>query len=70
MVGLAAELWDAVAVVRYHSFALFHRLVTDPAYVVQAEPHRNAALADWRLCATTTIRLPPLDAGISTRVPA
>jgi len=30
MVGLAAELWDAVAVVRYHSFALFHRLVTDP----------------------------------------
>jgi uncharacterized protein (DUF1330 family) len=55
LVGPRDELWDAVALVRYDSFAVFRRLVTDPAYLDQAEPHRNAALADWRLHATTII---------------
>ena len=55
LVGPPDELWDAVALVRYDSFAVFRRLVTDPAYLDQAEPHRSAALADWRLHATTII---------------
>lgn len=53
LVGPTHELWDAVALVRYDSFAVFRRLVIDPAYLDQAEPHRNAALADWRLHATS-----------------
>lgn len=55
LVGPTDELWDAVALVRYDSFAVFRRLVTDPAYLDQAEPHRNAALSDWRLHATSII---------------
>lgn len=55
MVGPVSESWDAVALVEYPSFAVFHSLVTDPAYLAQAEPHRSAALADWRLLATTTL---------------
>lgn len=55
LVGPTTETWDAVAVVRYADFTVFHRLVTDAAYLDQAEPHRSAALADWRLHATTAI---------------
>lgn len=55
LVGPAAERWDAVAVVQYPNFAVFHSLMNDPTYLRLAEPHRDAALADWRLLATTKI---------------
>lgn len=55
LVGPAAEVWDAIALVRYADFSVFERLVTDAAYLDQAEPHRTAALADWRLHATAAL---------------
>lgn len=54
VIGPSDEQWDAVAVVRYPSIEIFRQLITDPAYLADAEPHRRAALADWRLYATTS----------------
>lgn len=55
LVGPVDEAWDAIALVRYADFGVFGRLVTDAAYLDQAEPHRSAALADWRLHATAAL---------------
>lgn len=49
------ERWDAVALVAYTDIAAFRRIVEDPRYLEQAEPHRAAALQDWRLLATTAL---------------
>lgn len=55
LVGPRQESWDAVALVEYADIASFRRIVKDPQYLQQAEPHRRAALHDWRLLATTTL---------------
>ena len=55
IVGPPGESWDAAAVVRYPDLDVFRRLVTDPAYLETAEPHRVASLVDWRLVATTQL---------------
>lgn len=57
IVGPTDTVWDAVAVATYPSITAFRDLVSDPAYLENAAPHRLAALADWQLFATT-----PLDA--------
>ena len=59
VVGPTSEQWDDVAVVEYPSFALFRKIVESAAYFTQADPHRRAALADWRLLATTQMILLP-----------
>lgn len=46
---------DTVALVRYPSVEVFRGLIADPAYLETAAPHRVAALADWRLFATTSL---------------
>jgi len=51
LVGPSDERWDEVALVRYPSYADFRRVVEDPRYLVEADPHRRAALADLRLIA-------------------
>lgn len=51
LVAPAGELWDDVAIVEYPSFAAFRRIVENPRYEAEAEPHRKAALEDWRLIA-------------------
>jgi hypothetical protein len=51
----AGERWDDIGIVEYPAFAAFQRIVESPDYRAQAEPHRKAALADWRLIATTRL---------------
>ncbi|GLY98315.1 hypothetical protein [Actinoplanes sp. NBRC 103695] len=55
VVGPVDDSWDAVGVARYPSISSFQHLVNDPGYQTTAEPHRRAALADWRLYATTAL---------------
>ena len=52
------EQWDDVAVVEYPNFHAFRTLVESDAYRTEADPHRLAALADWRLIATSKADLP------------
>lgn len=58
VVAPAGEGWDGVVVVEYPSFAVLRRILDSPAYAADAEPHRLAALADWRFLATTKVALP------------
>ncbi len=58
IVAPADERWDDVAIVEYPSFEAFRTLVESEAYRAKADPHRKAALADWRLIATTKMDLP------------
>ena len=62
LVGPADEAWDDVAIVRYPSFAAFRTMIEGADYRAKAAPHRRAALADWRLLATTPMPLPGADA--------
>jgi uncharacterized protein (DUF1330 family) len=55
LVGPVDDSWDAVGIVHYPSISAFRNLVNDAAYQMTAEPHRRAALADWRLYATTAL---------------
>ena len=58
VVAPANERWDDLAIVEYPSFDAFRILVESEAYRTQADPHRAAALADWRLIATRKADLP------------
>lgn len=53
-----AERWDDIAIVVYPSYAVFRQVVESAAYKKQADPHRAAALEDWRLIATTAMPVP------------
>jgi uncharacterized protein (DUF1330 family) len=55
VVGPVDDTWDAVGVAHYPSINAFRDLVNDTGYQNTAEPHRRAALADWRLYATTAL---------------
>jgi uncharacterized protein (DUF1330 family) len=55
VVGPVGDNWDAVGVAHYPSINAFRDLVDDAGYQNAAEPHRRAALADWRLYATTAL---------------
>lgn len=57
LVAPDGEHWDDVAIVEYPDFPTFRRIVESPEYVMDAEPHRLAALEDWRLIATNKISL-------------
>ncbi len=52
------EQWDNVAIVEYPDFATFRRVIESQAYQTEADPHRKAALEDWRLIATAPFALP------------
>jgi hypothetical protein len=55
VVGPLDEVWDGIGLVRYPGIDVFRNLTADPVYLAKAEPHRVAALADWRLYATTSL---------------
>ena len=55
VVGPQDEAWDGLGLVRYPSIEVFQQIIADPAYLEKAEPHRVAALAGWRLYATTSL---------------
>ena len=58
LVAPPGEHWDDVAIVEYPSFAVFQRMIESPTYQSEAEPHRRAALADWRLIPTAKAEVP------------
>lgn len=58
VVGPPDEHWDDVAIVEYPNFAVFRRIIENPEYKADAEPHRLAALENWRLIAMTKAELP------------
>ncbi len=47
-----------IAIVEYPNPAAFLNVTEDPAYLDEANPHRQAALDDSRLIATMTMPLP------------
>lgn len=55
--GLVVDIdddWDDIVIVRYQSFMDFRRIVESDEYVRQADPHRVASVANWRLIVTGT----------------
>jgi type IV secretory pathway protease TraF len=46
------ERWDDAAIVSYPNIATFRAIVESEVYRREAQPHRLAALEDWRLLAT------------------
>jgi len=57
LAGAPGEQWDDAVIVQYSSFAVLRRVLTSAGYEAEAAPHRRAALADWRLIATTPLNL-------------
>jgi hypothetical protein len=58
LVGPTDEHWDDIAIVVYPTFDVFRKITDDPQYAKEADPHRRAALLDWRLIATTKLTMP------------
>jgi hypothetical protein len=57
LVAPAGETWHTIALIEYPNFGAFRAVVDHPDYAVTAEPHRLAALEDWRLLVTVKISL-------------
>lgn len=49
------ETWDEIALVEYPDLDAFRSIVESEDYRVDAEPHRKAALEDWRLIAMSKL---------------
>jgi hypothetical protein len=58
LVAPATESWDDIAIIEYSSFEAFRDIVESAQYLADADPHRRAALKDWRFIATTKAALP------------
>jgi hypothetical protein len=52
------EIWDHIAIAEYSSFDAMRNIIESAEYKTDAEPHRLAALEDWRFIATTKVDLP------------
>lgn len=57
LVGPADEEWDNVALIRYPSYSAMVTFLDSRRYLEEAEPHRIAALADWRFIVTSELSL-------------
>ena len=53
LVAASDDDWDDLVVVRFRSFADFRKIVESEQYAQRAKPHHHAAIANWRLIATT-----------------
>ncbi|TCC97964.1 DUF1330 domain-containing protein [Pedobacter frigidisoli] len=53
--GREDEQWDAIVLVEYPNLAAFRKITESSEYEAKAEPHRKAALQDWRLIATVSL---------------
>jgi hypothetical protein len=51
IVGPTDEQWDDMALIEYPNFAAFQAVAESDEYLREAEPHREAALANLRLIA-------------------
>ncbi len=52
------EIWDEVVLVEYPSMEAFQSIVESGDYHAEADPHRRAALKDWRLIAMSKMTPP------------
>ncbi len=52
------ETWDEVVLVEYPSLEAFQSIVESEDYRIDADPHRKAALEDWRLIAMSKVTTP------------
>ncbi len=52
ILGPTEPKWDAVALVRYPTFADLRKVTESSLYLAKAEPHRKAALKAWEFIAT------------------
>ena len=57
LVGPPDDEWDNLALIQYPSYPAMVALLESPRYLREAEPHRVAALADWRFIATRELSL-------------
>ncbi|KAJ5458885.1 hypothetical protein N7530_010829 [Penicillium desertorum] len=57
IIGEDCEKWDAVALVKYPNIETFHNAISSDEYAATALEHRDAALKDWKLIATTEVKL-------------
>ncbi|KAJ5833630.1 hypothetical protein N7474_001941 [Penicillium riverlandense] len=55
IVGEDSENWNAVVLVKYPSIQTFRRTLGSDDYAATAAEHRDAALRDWKLIATTQV---------------
>ena len=55
LVAPPGEVWDHIAIGEYSSFEVLRDLIESHEYKELAEPHRLAALEDWRFIATTKV---------------
>lgn len=49
--------WTDVGIIGYPDFASFRKVIENKRYLDEAEPHRKAALQNWRLFATIPLAL-------------
>ncbi len=52
------EIWDEMALLEYPSLEAFRSVVESAVYHAEADPHRKAALEDWRLIAMLKVTPP------------
>ncbi|KAH7063021.1 hypothetical protein B0J12DRAFT_156836 [Macrophomina phaseolina] len=57
IVGEQSEDWDAVALVKYPNIETFRKTLGSDDYAATALEHRDAALKDWKLIASTEVKL-------------
>ncbi|KAB8227974.1 hypothetical protein ETB97_006017 [Aspergillus alliaceus] len=58
IVGEDGEKWDAVVLVKYTNIDTFRKTLGSDDYAATAAEHRDAALKDWRLIASTQVIIP------------
>lgn len=58
IVGEESEKWDAVALVKYTNIETFRKALGCEDYTTTALEHRDAALKDWKLIASTQVIIP------------
>jgi uncharacterized protein (DUF1330 family) len=58
IVGENGEKWDAVVLVKYTNIETFRKTLGSDDYAATAEEHRDAALKDWKLIASTQVIIP------------
>ncbi|KAJ5969565.1 hypothetical protein N7501_005813 [Penicillium viridicatum] len=58
IVGEDGEKWDAVVLVKYPNIETFRKTLGSDDYAATAAEHRDAALKDWKLIASTQVTIP------------
>ncbi|KAB8227692.1 uncharacterized protein BDW43DRAFT_316595 [Aspergillus alliaceus] len=58
IVGEDGEKWDAVVLVKYRNIETFRNTLGSDDYAATAAEHRDAALKDWKLIASTQVIIP------------